>query len=597
MNSAGVKRVYLRHSTVRKNGKTHTYWRLVRSVRVGGKVRQETVASLGELDAKGRAKASALARHFLGERTDQLDLFEDRRSLEVVQVQLDKVRVERGRVFGDVWLAWVLWKAVELDKFCSRVLDVGRESVAWAEVAFILVAARLCEPSSELHIAEDWYRRTALEDLLGIDAISVHHTRLYEGLDKLLPHKEELEKHLKDRLGNLFDLDYDLLLYDVTSTYFEGEAAANSLAKYGYSRDRRSDCKQVCIGLVVTREGFPLGYQIFAGNRTDVTTVKEIVEEMEKRYGKARRIWVMDRGMINEENLQWLRMEGRKYIVGTPRSELKNWENELIDRGGWKEIREGLEVKLVAGPDGMETFILCRSADRAAKEKAMHERFSKRIFGGLARLSKRLESARKKADRSQVERQIGRLLGRNSRASGKFSVVVKEDESIPSGLRVSWTENQAWSEWASLSEGTYVLRSAITDWSPQDLWQAYMQLTEAENAFRIEKSQLCLRPICHQKTERVQAHVLVCFLAYVLWKVLAGWQSKASLGSSPRTVLEELHRIQSVDVLLPLESGKEVRLRCVVQPDRAQRILLQRLGLRLPKRLKPPPGGPDVVPT
>ncbi|MGH7425761.1 MAG: IS1634 family transposase, partial [Candidatus Methylomirabilales bacterium] len=283
--------MYLRHSTVRKNGKTHTYWRLVRSVRRGGKVRQETVASLGELDAKGRAKASALARQFLGERVDQLDFFEERRS-EVVQVQLEKVRVERGRVFGDVWLSWLLWRAVELDRFCHRVMAVGRERVPWPEVAFILVSARLCEPSSELHIAEDWYRRTALEDLLGIPARSVHHTRLYEGLDELLPHKAELEKHLKDRLGNLFDLDYDLLLYDITSTYFEGEAAGNDFAKYGYSRDRRSDCKQVCVGLVVTREGFPLGYEVFAGNRTDVTTVQEIVEEMEKRYGKARRIWV-----------------------------------------------------------------------------------------------------------------------------------------------------------------------------------------------------------------------------------------------------------------------------------------------------------------
>lgn len=584
--------MYLRHSTVRKKGKTHTYWRLVRSVRAGGKVRQETVACLGELDAKGRAKASALARHFLGERSDQLDLFEDRRSVEVAQVRLDQVRVERGRVFGDVWLAWVLWKAVELDKFCSRVMSAGRESIAWAEVAFILVAARLCEPSSELHIAEDWYRRTALEDLLGIEARSIHHTRLYEGLDHLLPHKEDLEKHLKDRLGTLFDLDYDLLLYDITSTYFEGEAKQNALAKYGHSRDRRSDCKQVCIGLVVTREGFPLGYEIFAGNRSDVTTLEEIVEKMEKRYGRAGRIWVMDRGMISEENLQWLRQEGRKYIVGTPRAELKNWENELIDRGGWKEIRDGLEVKLCRGADGLETFILCRSADRAAKEKAMHDRFTKRMIEGLTRLSTRLERAKKKADRSQVERQIGRLSGRNSRAAGKFSVVVEEDGTIPSGLRVRWTENREWSEWAALSEGTYVLRSAITDWSPQDLWQSYIQLTEAENAFRIHKSELSIRPVWHQKTERVQAHILVCFLAYVLWKVLAAWQAKARLGSSPRTVLEELHRIQSVDVVLPLEnpleSAKELRLRCVVQPDQAQRILLHRLGLRLPRRLKAP---------
>lgn len=580
--------MYLRHSTVRRNGKVHTYWRLVRSVRVGAQVRQETVATLGELDEKGQARASALARHFLGDQMEQLDLFEDHRSLEPAKVHLDKVRVERGRLFGDVWLAWLLWKCIGLDKFCSAVIDMGREHIPWADIAFILVAARLCEPSSELHIAEDWYRRTALEDLLGIGSESVHHKRLYEGLDKLLPHKAELERHLKDRLGTLFDLDYDLLLYDVTSTYFEGEAEQNELAAYGYSRDHRPDCKQVCIGLVVSREGFPLGYEVFAGNRTDVTTVQEIVECMETRYGKARRIWVMDRGMISEDNLCWLRTEERNYIVGTPRGELKNWENALIDRGGWKKIREGLEVKLCPGPDGTETFILCRSADRCAKEKAMHERFSKRIAEGLASLTRRLENSRKKADLSQVERQIGRLLGKNSRAAGKFKVSVKQDSSRLSGLRLSWKENADWAEWAQLSEGTYVLRSNISDWSPQELWDAYMQLTEAENAFRIHKSQLNIRPVWHQKTERVHAHILVCFLAYVLWKTLAGWQQKARLGSSPRTLIEELRRIQSVDVLLPLDSGKEMRLRCVVQPDRAQRILLQRLGLRLPRRLRSP---------
>jgi transposase len=579
--------MYLRHTTVKRKGKTHTYWRLVRSVRVGSKVRQETVAHLGELDADGRAKASALARHFLGERPEQLDFFEDRSSLQAARVNLEKVRVERGRVFGDVWLGWLLWKALELDRFCGRVMAFGRERIPWPDIAMILVVARLCKPSSELHVAEDWYRTTALEDLTGIEAACVHHTRLYQGLDRLLPHKRELERHLKDRLGNLFDLSYDLLLYDVTSTYFEGEAKQNDLAQYGYSRDRRSDCKQVCIGLVVTREGFPLGYEVFAGNRTDVTTVEHIVEEMERRYGRASRIWVMDRGMISEDNLKWLRQEKRRYIVGTSRSELKNWENEVIDRGGWKEIRDGLEVKLCSGPEGLEMFILCRSAGRREKEKAMHERFSKRIAEGLERLSRRLEKARKRADRSQVERQIGRLLGRNSRSAGKFQVQVKEDKRRASGLSVIWKVNDEWSEWAALSEGTYILRSSVNDWRAEDLWHAYMQLTEAENAFRIHKSQLGIRPVWHQKTHRVEAHILVCFLAYVLWKTLEGWQKKAGLGSSPRTLLEEFRRIQSVDVILPLDSSRrEMKLRCVVQPDKAQKALLQRLGLRLPKRLR-----------
>jgi transposase len=480
-----------------------------------------------------------------------------------------------------------LWQALELDEFFAEIFQKGREGVLWAEMALILVLARFCEPSSELHIAEDWYRRTALEDLLGIKPEAVYHSRLYRALDRLLPHKRRLEMHLKKRLGELFDLEYDLLLYDVTSTYFEGEAKSNHLAQRGYSRDRRPDCKQVCIGLVVTREGFPLGYDIFAGNTTDVTTVEEIVEEMEARYGKANRVWVMDRGMISEENLEFLREENREYIVGTPRSELKKWERELLERNGWNEVRDGLEVKLCAGPVGQETFILCRSLDRQEKEKAMHERFSKRITEALERLERRLERGKKAADRSQVERQIGRILQRNSRSTGKFQIKVTEDKSRASGLRLSVKERKEWSEWAPLSEGTYILRSNVSEWTPEELWRTYMQLVEAEAAFRIEKSDLRVRPIWHQKAERVEAHILVCFLAYTLWKALSGWQKKAGLGSSPRTILEEFRRIQSVDVVLPVEDGPELRLRCVVRPDRAQTILLDRLGLRLPKRLRP----------
>lgn len=580
--------MYLRHTTIKKNGKRHTYWSLVRSVRVGRKVRQETVAYLGELDAEGRAKASALAKHFLGPRAQQLELFEDRREFEPVKVLTNKITVERSRSFGDVWLAWKLWQALGLDEFCRAKLGAGRERVSWADIAAILVIARLCEPSSELHIAEDWYRRTALEDVLGIPPHVVHHTRLYQGLDKLLPHKAELEQHLKNRLGELFELDYDLLLYDVTSTYFEGEANGNPMAKRGHSRDKRPDCKQVCIGLVVTREGYPLGYELFDGNRIDVTTVEEIVETMEARYGAANRVWVMDRGMVSEDNLEWLRERKSKYLVGAPRTELKNWERELVEKEGWKNIREGLEVKICEGPDEREVFLLCRSGDRQEKEKAMHERFAQRIVDGLEPLGRRLKKARKPVDRSQVERQIGRLLQRNTRAAGKFRIRVEERTDCPSGLRLTWSENRKWSEWASLTEGTYVLRSNVLDWTPEELWRTYIQLQQAEAAFRIQKSELTIRPIWHQKEERVKAHILVCFLAFALWKALEGWQKRAGLGSSPRTILEEMARITCVDVVLPLKTGKPMRLRCVVKPEDATAILVDRLGLRLPKRLEPP---------
>ena len=295
--------MYLRHSTVRKDGKTHVYWRVVRSVRRHGKVVQETVAQLGELDAEGRARARALARQITG-RTDQGSLFEGRcADLAAAKVRLDRIRLERGRSFGDVWLGWTVWQALRLDAVCEELLAPGRETVPWARMAAVLVLARLCEPSSELHIAEDWYRRSALEDLLALPVDRVNESRLYRALDHLLPHKEALERHLVKRLGELFDLSYDLLLYDVTSTYFEGQARRNPLAQRGYSRDHRPDCKQVCIALVVTREGMPLGYEVFPGNRTDVTTVEEIVETMEARYGIADRVWVMDRGMMSAENV------------------------------------------------------------------------------------------------------------------------------------------------------------------------------------------------------------------------------------------------------------------------------------------------------
>ena len=327
---------------------------------------------------------------------------------------MQQVRLERARRFGDVWLGWRLWCALALDRFCAEQMAEGRERVPWATMAAILVIARLCEPSSELHIAEDWYRRTALADLLGVPDVLVNDDRLYRALDRLLPHKAALEAHLKRRLGELFALDYELLLYDVTSTYFEGEAAANPLARRGHSRDHRDDCKQVCIGLVVTRDGMPLGYEVFAGNRTDLTTVEQIVGTMESRYGQAGRVWVMDRGMTSAATVAWLQATGRRYLIGANQAELKKLAPHLAAAGDWRQVRDGVEAKLCAGPDGSESFVLVRSAERREKERAMHARFGERIETALARLNRRLERARNPMDRGTTERQIGRLLGRNT---------------------------------------------------------------------------------------------------------------------------------------------------------------------------------------
>ena len=583
--------MYLRHTTRRKDGKTHVYWQLVRSVRRDDKVVQETVAQLGEVDGEGRARAKALARSISGrgEENCQGQLFDGGEPAKALAVKLDGIRLERSRSFGAVWLGWLLWRALKLDELLSELLPLKREKVSWAEVIAILVIGRLCEPSSELHVAERWYRTTAFEDLSGVSAENLYDERLYRALDRLLPHKEAIEKHLVKRLGELFEIDYDLLLYDVTSTYFEG-VADPEIAKRGYSRDHRPDCVQVNIALVVTREGMPLGYEIFAGNTTDVSTVKQIVENMEERFGTVNRVWVMDRGMVSAENIAWLNTTKRRYVIGTARAELKRWAKQLAEKTEWRQIREDVEIKLCSGPDGSETFLLCRSASRMEKEKAMHERFSQRIEEGLQPLARRIEKSKTPLDRGELERQIGRLLERNSRASARYSISVGKDDSVPAKLKLTWSTRSEWEDWAKLTEGTYILRSNIHDWTDEELWRTYIQLSEAEAAFRIQKSDLCIRPIWHHKQERIKAHILICFLAYALWKTLQKWQSRAGLGDSPRTILTELSRVHSADVVLPLADGskRELRLRCVVRPEREQQLLLQRLGITLPERLRSP---------
>jgi hypothetical protein len=309
------------------------------------------------------------------------------------------------------------------------------------------------------------------------------------------------------------------------------------------------------------------------------------VATMEARHGMLGRVWISDRGMASADNLAWLRSTGRRYIIGAPKSELKKFSSALAATDGWRTIHEGVEVKLTRHPETEETVILCRSADRRGKERAMHDKFSLRIEEALQRLAVRLARAKKRVDPAGVNRQIGRILQQNQRSAARFAITLEPD-GCPAGFRLAVVYSDAFDDWAALSEGAYLLRSNIDDWSDQKLWKAYIQLTQAEAAFRIQKDQLNLRPIWHQRAERVQAHILVCFLAFVLWKSLEMWQSRAGLGNSPRTVLEELARIQSNDVVLPTASHGQIRLRCVTQPDAAQAALLDRLGIVLPKRIR-----------
>ena len=634
--------MFLRRFQKRKNGKNHVYWALVETYRTAKGPRQRIVSYLGELkeseqsgwaqlsdklyrqDASSRNKRhqADVTQRLLFDPPQRCDPQADALGSQPVLVELDGVRLERPRDFGDVWLAWGLWRLLGLDRLLAKEMKAGREEIPWPLVAAILVIARFCEPCSELHIETTWYRKTALEDLLDVPPEKVHTDRLYAGMDQLLGHKETIEKHLKGRLGQLFELDYELLLYDVTSTYFEGQCKKNPQAKRGYSRDKRSDCLQVCIALVVTTDGIPVGYEVFAGNRHDSTTVEEIVRATEKKHGKANRIWVMDRGMVSEQNLEFVRGRDGRYIVGTPKASLRKFEAALIEKD-WEEVEKGVEVKLVPSPDGEETFIVARSAERREKEKAIHQRFLNRMESGLEKIRSAMQSGRLH-DESVAQRRLGRLQGENSRAAKAFDVKIerlvsqgptsssREDElSVPKGrggqkskkgggrkkgeskkrpqLQITWQRNEAWAEWAHLSEGCYLLRSNLNDMDAPTLWKHYIQLTEAEWAFRITKDELVLRPIWHQKEDRVQAHILISFLAYAMWKTLSGWMNRSGLGDAPRSLLDELTKIKSSDVVLPIRVEKdnlrELRLRCVTEPDAEQKMLLHRLGLVLPKRL------------
>jgi len=573
--------MYIRPCYRRKNGKLHAYWALVESYRTEKGPRQRIVGYLGGLPEKIRKGVKRAAEGNREKKADgSASLFPEmvkaEDAAEWVEIDTKKVRTENPRSFGGPWLGLQLIKTLGLDDFLAASLPCKGETVSWDMTAMILILCRLLNPSSELHIAEHFYRSTALEEMLGISAEQIYDNRLYRGLDRLLEKKESLEVFLKEQLGTLFKLEYDLLFYDITSTYFEGQMNGCPIAKHGYSRDSRPDCKQVVIALVVSRCGMPLGYEVFEGNRHDSTSVETMVKLMEKHYGPSDRIWVMDRGMVSEANLEFMRRDGRRYIIGTPKSLLSRHEAALL-REDWTNVREGVEVKLLASEVPDETFILCRSRDRSNKEQAMRERFAKRMETGLTKLAARC--GRQKCSPEKISESLGRLRERNSRASRFYYAKVHDDNGR---ARLEWRLDTDREMHASPLDGCYILRSNILNWKAEDLWEAYIHLTEAEEAFRIHKSDLRLRPVWHQKEERVRAHILVCFLAYVLWKTLERLCKRAGLGDEPRRVLAELSKIQLVDVILPTKGGPELKRSCVTVPTPHQQILLNQLGMKLP---------------
>ena len=513
--------MFLRPHQRNKDGKDHTYWSLVETVRTVDGPRQRTLCYLGELNGSAQARWLKSVEVFneQGE-AQQLKLFPSHIEVpdddpQVARVLVNRVRLERTRQFGACFLGWELWKGLGLDRFFEQAMDGEAAEVPWSRVAAVLAINRLCAPGSELAIEERWYPSTALDDLLEIEEGKINDTRLYRCLDRILPHKTKLEQHLKQRYGELFGAEFDVLLYDLTSTYVEGAAEKNALMGRGYSRDHRPDCEQMVIALIVNREGFPFSYETFDGNRADVSTMESILRMVERKYGKARRIWVMDRGIVSEENLAAIRKRGGQYLVGTPRRQMKRFEVELL-KDDWTQVRADVEVKQVAIPSGEETYILCRTAARKEKEKAIRKRFSARMEAALEALEKNIASGRLK-DRYKMERRLGRIQARHPQVNDLFEVALRD---TPAGVRLVWKMKEERKAWRDLREGAYMLRTNLQADSAEQMWSMYMQLTEAEASFRALKSELSIRPLFHQKEPRVKAHVLVAFLGYALWVTL-----------------------------------------------------------------------------
>jgi transposase len=593
--------MFLRPNHRSKDGKAHTYWSLVESVRTPDGPRQRTLCHLGELNGSDHARWVKTVEVFNehGE-ARQLKLFPSHveppaDDPQVARVLVNQVRLERTRQFGSCYLGLELWRRLGLDRFFEQAVDDAPADVPWSRVAALLAINRLCAPGSELAIEQRWYPSTALDDLLGIEDGKINDTRLYRCMDRILPHKTALERYLKDRYGALFGAEFDVLLYDLTSTYVEGAAEKNPMMRRGYSRDHRPDCEQMVIALIVNSEGFPFSYETFDGNRADVSTMETILRMVERKYGKARRIWVFDRGIVSEENLAAIRKRGGQYLVGTPRSQMKRFEAELL-KDDWTQVRPAVKVKKVAIPQAEETYILCRTDGRQEKEQAIRNRFSSSMEKALQGLQKTIARGRLK-DRNKMERRLGKIQARHPSVNDLYDVSLRD---TAEGVCLFWQMKEDRKNWREAREGAYLLRTNLQADTAEELWSKYMQLTEAEASFRALKSELSIRPLFHQLEPRVKAHVMVAFLGYALWVTLkhllkrraaivpkpsASGVENAQPFSSMRA-LSLLSTLQSADIVLPTTDGREIRLRRITEPTAEQKSLLQQLGLPLPDRLK-----------
>jgi transposase len=580
--------MFLRSNTRIKDGKQHRYYTVVESRRLqSGKVVQRQVLYLGEINDSQQAAWRRTLEVFDEDdhRFTALSLFPEDRpvpadAIDSVQVKLSEMKLERARPYGNCWLGCELWRQLQLDRFWSGKLAAGRESVAWPQVLELLVVNRLIDPGSEFRVHRHWFDQSAMDVLLGQDFAVAEKDRLYRCLDRVLEHKQELFVHLQQRWKDLFDAEFDLLLYDLTSTYVEGEAEQNPKARYGYSRDKRPDCKQVVIALVVTPAGLPLAYEVMAGNTSEKTTLRGFLERIESLYGKARRVWLMDRGIPTEALLQEIRTSRQEtfYLVGTSRAKVKQYEKRWLELP-WHKVRESVEVKLFA--QGGELYVLAKSEGRQAKEMAMRRK-------KLARLLRKLRAMRRSCPkRDQLLMRVGAAKTDAGRAFGFVKINLPQADQEVTKETFTFQLDKARLKETEMRDGHYLLRTNLVAEDPAVLWDRYVQLTQIEAAFKCLKSDLGIRPIHHQLEHRVDAHILIAFLAYCLTVTLRHRLRMQAPGLTPRAVLEKLAGIQMLDVSFPTTDGRRLVMPRYTEPNPEQALLLHQLNLVLPQQ--PPP--------
>ena len=578
--------MFLRATTRKKDGKEHRYWSIVENKRLnGGRVLQRHVLYLGEINScQEQAWRKSIEVFEDGAATPcTLALFPDDRpaalasDAAVVQVKMHALRLHRPRQWGACWLALRLWEELQLDRFWAERLAPSRKGTRWDQVLFVLVAYRLLSPGSEWRLHREWFGRTALPDLLGVDAaVSDSHT-LYACHDRLLAHKDAVFAHLVGRWRDLFNARFDVLLYDLTSTYFESEPPLtdDDKRRYGYSRDKRPDCVQVVIALVVTPEGLPLAYEVLAGNTADNTTLRDFLARIERQYGKARRTWLMDRGIPTEAVLDEMRRADPPvhYLVGTPKGRLSRLEQDLLGKP-WQQARPGVAVKLLA-QDG-ELYVYAQSADRVAKERAMRRRKLKWLWARLRQLTTMTLT------REQLLMKLG-AAQQQAPAAWRLLEVTVDAQAATFRYRLRRDQLRT----VRRREGRYLLRTNLTATEPATLWAYYLQLVAVEEAFKNLKGDLAVRPIFHQRLERIEAHIFIAFLAYCLHVTLGRRLHGLAPGLTARSVLEKFAAVQLIDVHVPTTDGRELQLTRYTQPEPELQLLLERLRLDLP--VQPPP--------